>query len=70
MVIRKIISLGNSNCVSLPHAFLREVGFKTGDYVAVALLQGNVIAIAPIEKQALLFQRGLLKLPKQNENPS
>lgn len=65
MVIRKIISLGNSNCVSLPRTFLRSVGIQVGNYVAVAVLQNDLLVIAPIEKQALLATQGLLKLSNE-----
>lgn len=65
MVIRKIISLGNSNCVSLPRAYLQEAGIKIGEYVAVAVLQNDLLVIAPIEKQALLATQGLLKLSNE-----
>ena len=70
MVIRKISFIGNSSFVSIPSAFLRTVGLKPGDYVSVALLQNDLLVIAPIEKQALLAQVGLLKLTSKNENPS
>ena len=70
MVIRKIGKLGGSNFVSLPGTFLRVLGIHPGDYVAVALLQNDLLVITPIEKQALLATQGLLKLTSKNENPS
>lgn len=65
MVIRKIARIGGSSFVSIPSAFLREAGLSVGNYASIALLQNNLLVIAPIEKQALLKQVGFLHLAEQ-----
>lgn len=68
MVIHKIISVGNSNCVVMPAAYLREMGLAPGSYVSIALVKNSVLVIAPLERQALLSQVGFINSQIANEN--
>lgn len=67
MVIHKITNFGSSSSLVIPAAYLRKMGIARGSYVSLALIENNILIVAPIEKQALLATIGIINNHGKNE---